>query len=92
VHTNSEAVDAINNHGAYMLFLPPYSPDVMPAERIFSHMKATLKGEHRQMLDQARAGAALPPPTSAPLGWWWSAADAPRRWALWRPSTGRCGR
>ena len=54
VHKDEEAVQAIKGAGAHMLFLPPYSPDIMPAERIFSFVKGVLRGENCAMLEQAR--------------------------------------
>lgn len=34
-----EAVDAIHATGAMVIFLPPYSPDFMPLEEVFTQVK-----------------------------------------------------
>ena len=36
IHHTREVVDAINATGAQLIFLPPYSPDLMPCEELFS--------------------------------------------------------
>lgn len=36
-------MNAINATGALILFLPPYSPDFMPCEGIFSQAKSWIK-------------------------------------------------
>ena len=33
--------------GAKLLFLPPYSPDLMPVEGIFSQLKSLMKQNHQ---------------------------------------------
>ena len=39
IHHTREVVDAINATGALLIFLPPYSPDLMPCEELFSQSK-----------------------------------------------------
>ena len=36
-------VDLIQSTGALVQFLPPYSPDIMPIEELFSKIKGVLK-------------------------------------------------
>ena len=42
-HKSAVAEKAIRDRGAWMLFLPPYSPDLNPIEMAFSKMKAHLR-------------------------------------------------
>jgi transposase len=42
-HKNDKARQAIEERGAWMLFLPPYSPDYNPIELAFSKFKAHMK-------------------------------------------------
>lgn len=42
-HNRDEAAKAIRAKGAWLLFLPPYSPDLNPIELAFSKLKAHLK-------------------------------------------------
>ena len=47
IHHVQEVVDLIETRaGARVCFLPPYSPDLMPAERVFSQVKSLLKQNH----------------------------------------------
>ena len=43
IHHVAEVVKSINDVGAHVLFLPPYSPDLNPIEELFSKVKTTLK-------------------------------------------------
>ena len=43
VHKSPRAADAIRAHGAWVLFLPRYSPDLNPIEKAFSRLKALLR-------------------------------------------------
>lgn len=45
IHHVQEVVDLINSVGSRVLFLPPYSPDLMPIEGCFNKVKTYLK-EH----------------------------------------------
>lgn len=42
-HKRQDAEKAVKQRGAWMLFLPPYSPDLNPIELAFSKLKAHLK-------------------------------------------------
>ena len=42
-HKNKEAEAALRAHGCWLLFLPPYSPDLNPVEMAFSKLKAHLR-------------------------------------------------
>jgi transposase len=42
-HKVAEAEAAIKERGAWLLFLPPYSPDLNPIELAFSKLKAHMK-------------------------------------------------
>ena len=42
-HKRPEAEEAIRNRGAWLLFLPPYSPDFNPIEQAFSKFKSHLR-------------------------------------------------
>ena len=56
-------VDAITDlierqHGAKLCYLPPYSPDLMPAEGVFSQIKSIMK-ENYKLFQVCSAPAAL---------------------------------
>jgi transposase len=42
-HKAAGVADAVNAAGATVLYLPPYSPDLNPIERVFSKVKAFLR-------------------------------------------------
>ena len=42
-HRNKEATLALQDHGCWFLYLPPYSPDLNPIEMAFSKLKAHLR-------------------------------------------------
>ena len=42
-HTSQRAVECLRQRGAWLLFLPPYSPDLNPIEMAFSKLKAHLR-------------------------------------------------
>ena len=49
IHPVQEVVDLIETRaGARRCFLPPYSPDMMPAEGVFSQVKSLLKQNHER--------------------------------------------
>lgn len=59
-HKVSGVVQAIEAAGAFVLFLPPYSPDFNPIELMWSKMKAALrklKVREKELLDNAIAFA-----------------------------------
>ena len=43
IHHLERVQDLITGVGAKLLFLPPYSPDMMPLEEAFAKVKAVLK-------------------------------------------------
>ena len=43
IHHLERVQDLITGIGARLMFLPPYSPDLMPLEEVFSKVKAVLK-------------------------------------------------
>ena len=43
IHHLERIEDIITGVGAKILFLPPYSPDLMPLEEVFSKVKSILK-------------------------------------------------
>ena len=43
-HKSSAAQQAIEEHGARVLFLPAYSPDLNPIEKMWSKVKQLLRG------------------------------------------------
>lgn len=49
VHHFSGAIDLLREAGILVVFLPPYSPDLNPAEELFSAVKYYLK-EHNEIL------------------------------------------
>jgi transposase len=51
-HKSPKAELAIQRAGAWMLFLPPYSPDLNPIEMAFSKLKAHLKKRAVRQIDQ----------------------------------------
>lgn len=44
-HRNSHAVQAIQDAGAAVWYLPPYSPDLNPIKKMWSKLKARLRRE-----------------------------------------------
>lgn len=50
-HKNPMAEAAIRARGAWILFLPPYSPDLNPIELAFSKLKAHLRAKAVQTID-----------------------------------------
>ena len=43
IHHIAEVVKSITDVGAHVLFLPPYSPDLNPIEKLFSKVKTMLR-------------------------------------------------
>ena len=43
IHHVQAVLDAFNQAGIVVLFLPPYSPDMNPVENVFSYVKYYLK-------------------------------------------------
>ncbi len=50
-HTSPKAQAAIKARGAWMLFLPPYSPDLDPIEMAFAKLKAHLRAGAIRTID-----------------------------------------
>ena len=51
-HKSSEVRDALQEVGADIAYLPPYSPDMNPIEMVFSKIKAYLRGNPSESFDQ----------------------------------------
>lgn len=43
IHHVEQVAHLIETHGARLIFLPPYSPDLNPAEGVFSQVKSLMK-------------------------------------------------
>ncbi len=55
-HKAAGVAEAVANHDARLLYLPPYSPDFNPIEQVFSKIKNTLRRrEHRTISELERA-------------------------------------
>jgi transposase len=50
-HKSQQAEKAIRSRGAWLLFLPPYSPDLNPIEMAFSKLKARLRAIAARTID-----------------------------------------
>jgi transposase len=50
-HKSQRAEKAIRDRGAWILFLPPYSPDLNPIEMAFAKLKACLRATAARTLD-----------------------------------------
>ncbi len=51
-HKSPKAERTIRSKGAWLLFLPPYSPDLNPIEMAFSKLKAHLRAKAVRTIDQ----------------------------------------
>ena len=51
-HKSERAERLIRERGAWMLFLPPYSPDLNPIEMAFSKLKARLRAAAARTIDE----------------------------------------
>ena len=49
IHHIQEVKDVLDQAGIMLLYLPPYSPDLSPAEEMFSYVKYYLK-DHDEIL------------------------------------------
>ena len=58
IHHVATNVDLIENIGAKVIFLPPYSPDLNPLEIVFSKVKQPMK-ENYKLLQTTSAPKAL---------------------------------
>ncbi|XP_022810123.1 uncharacterized protein LOC111347135 [Stylophora pistillata] len=43
IHHTQAATDTINATGAIVLFLPPYSPNIMPCQELFAQVKSWIR-------------------------------------------------
>lgn len=50
-HKNQRAAELVRQRGAWMLFLPPYSPDLNPIEMAYSKLKALLRKQAARTFD-----------------------------------------
>jgi transposase len=51
-HKSQTAEDAIKAKGAWLLYLPPYSPDLNPIEMAFAKLKAHLRARNARTIDE----------------------------------------
>jgi transposase len=80
VHKREEAIAAIEQAGARVLFLPPYSPDFNPIEHAWAKIKAIVRGAKartREELDAAIATAIKAIAASDATGWFKHCGYAP---------------
>ena len=59
-HKRKEAAEAVEERGAWLLFLPPYSPDLNPIDLAFSKFKAHLIRMVPRIIDDLRVDAGRP--------------------------------
>ena len=57
-HKSAAAEQAIRAKGAWLLFLPPYSPDLNPIEQFFAKLKALLRKAAARTIDALFAAIA----------------------------------
>ncbi|WP_348645463.1 transposase [Mesorhizobium sp. WSM4303] len=50
-HKNERAAQLVRQRGAWLLFLPPYSPDLNPIEMAYSKLKAWLRKKAARTFD-----------------------------------------
>ena len=51
-HKSAETKELIEQHGAKLLFLPPYSPDLNPIEHDFGALKKIREYNHEKSIDE----------------------------------------
>ena len=66
-HRNKDAAQALKDVGCWILYLPPYSPDLNPIEMAFSKLKAHLRRIGARTFDQMFNAFDLPPEISLTL-------------------------
>ena len=54
IHHTQEVKDTLQQAGIFVIFLPPYSPDLDPAEELFSYVKYYLK-DHDEILQYSNS-------------------------------------
>jgi hypothetical protein len=55
-HKGPAAEQAIRERGVWLLFLPPYSPDLNPIEMAFAKLKAHLRAMAMRTIDELMEG------------------------------------
>ena len=71
-HRDAKSLDAIKAAGATVLFLPPYSPEFNPIEKVWAKLKETVRRQHtdtRECFDDAVATAMSAISASDLAGW-----------------------
>jgi transposase len=71
-HKDKRAIEAIEQVGASVVFLPPYSPDLNPIEKLWSKLKESVRRQitdTREMFDNAVARAIDTITNSDLFGW-----------------------
>jgi len=66
VHKQPDVLTAIEARGAFLRFLPPYSPDFNPIEQAFAKLKAFLRAARPRTFDQVNALVAMALPLFTP--------------------------
>lgn len=51
-HKSAQTKELIEQHGAKLLFLPPYSPDLNPIEHDFGALKKIREYNHEKSIDE----------------------------------------
>ncbi len=59
VHKSEKARDAITQMGATVIFLPPYSPDLNPIEKMWSKIKQILRGFKARTIEALSEGVKM---------------------------------
>jgi transposase len=67
VHKQPDVLTAIEAVGAFLRFLPPYSPDFNPIEQAFAKLKAFLRAARPRNFDHVNALVAAALPLFTPL-------------------------
>src|SRR6516162_3514254 len=76
-HLSDEAVEAVEEAGARVVPLPPYSPDLTPIEEMFSKVKGAMRSAAARTTEAVYAafGSALHDVTPEDIaGWFWDRA------------------
>lgn len=78
-HKGPRIIEAIEQRGAKVLFLPPYSPDLNPIEKMWSKVKQLLRGFEARTIDALsealRQALGKVTPQNA-INWWGSCGYA----------------
>jgi len=79
-HKDAEAIDLINGVGAEVRFLPPYSPDFNPIEKMWSKVKEFLRAARARTQEALFNAIAAALKTTTPqdaIGWFTSCGYVP---------------